>query len=179
MYLNREETVVFIVDMQTELFKVMSRKEQLLQDVIKLLKGCSIFQLPTITTEQYPQGLGPTLPEIDSFLDETNIFPKLSFSGYIPEVKAYLKEIGKKTVILFGLESHVCVFQTCRDLLKNNYQVFIPLECVSSRSPIHMHNALELMRSMGAWITNVETVLFDLLKTAQAPEFKSISSLVK
>ena len=179
MYLNREETVVFIVDMQTELFKVMSRKEQLLQDVIKLLKGCSIFKLPTIATEQYPQGLGPTLPEIDSFLDETNIFSKLSFSGYIPEVKAYLKEIDKKTVILFGLESHVCVFQTCRDLLKNGYQVFIPIECVSSRSPIHMHNALELMQNMGAWITNVETVLFDLLKTAQAPEFKSISSLVK
>jgi len=159
MYLNREETVVFIVDMQTELFKVMSRKEQLLQDVIKLLKGCSIFQLPTITTEQYPQGLGPTLPEID--------------------VKDCLEKIGKKKVILIGLESHVCVFQTCRDLLKNGYQVFIPIECVSSRSPIHMHNALELMQNMGAWITNVETVLFDLLKTAQAPEFKSISSLVK
>jgi len=179
MYLNREEAVVFVVDIQTELFKVMSRKKQLLQDVIKLLKGCSIFKLPTIATEQYPQGLGPTLPEIDSFLDETNIFSKLSFSGYIPEVKAYLKEIDKKTVILFGLESHVCVFQTCRDLLKNGYQVFIPIECVSSRSPIHMHNALELMRSMGAWITNVETVLFDLLKTAQVPEFKVILSLVK
>ncbi|HEB73624.1 MAG TPA: isochorismatase family protein, partial [Candidatus Desulfofervidus auxilii] len=154
-------------------------KEQLLQDVIKLLKGCSIFQLPTITTEQYPQGLGPTLPEIDSFLDETNIFSKLSFSGYTPEVKDCLEKIGKKKVILIGLESHVCVFQTCRDLLKNGYQVFIPIECVSSRSPIHMHNALELMQNMGAWITNVETVLFDLLKTAQAPEFKSISSLVK
>ena len=179
MYLNREEAVVFIVDMQTELFKVMSRKEQLLQDVIKLLKGCSIFQLPTITTEQYPQGLGPTLPEIDSFLDETNIFSKLSFSGYTPEVKDCLEKIGKKKVILIGLESHVCVFQTCRDLLKNGYQVFIPIECVSSRSPIHMHNALELMQNMGAYITNIETVLFDLLKTAQAPEFKSISSLVK
>jgi len=179
MYLNREEAVVFVVDMQTELFKAMSRKEQLFQEIIRLLKGLSVFKLPIIATEQYPQGLGPTLPEINSFLDEANIFTKLSFSGYIPEVKAYLKEIGKKTVILFGLESHVCVFQTCRDLLKNNYQVFIPLECVSSRSPIHMHNALELMRSMGAWITNVETVLFDLLKTAQAPEFKSISSLVK
>ena len=179
MYLNREEAVVFVVDMQTELFKAMSRKEQLFQEIIRFLKGLSVFKLPIIATEQYPQGLGPTLPEINSFLDEANIFTKLSFSGYIPEVKAYLKEIGKKTVILFGLESHVCVFQTCRDLLKNNYQVFIPLECVSSRSPIHMHNALESMRSMGAWITNVETVLFDLLKTAQAPEFKSISSLVK
>jgi len=119
------------------------------------------------------------LTEIDSFLDETNIFSKLSFSGYTPEVKDCLEKIGKKKVILIGLESHVCVFQTCRDLLKNGYQVFIPIECVSSRSPIHMHNALELMQNMGAYITNVETVLFDLLKTAQAPEFKSISSLVK
>ncbi|MCD6319909.1 MAG: isochorismatase family protein [Candidatus Desulfofervidaceae bacterium] len=179
MFLNREDALVFVVDIQEKLFNVMNRKKDLLESTVKLLKGCQIFDLPIITTEQYPQGLGSTLPQIKPFLDKEKTFSKVSFSGYIPEIKEYLKTIGRKSIILLGIEAHICVWQTCRDLLQNGYQVFVPTECISSRSPIHAHNALELMKNAGAYIVNIETILFDLLKTASASEFKAISQLIK
>lgn len=179
MFLNKEEALVFVVDMQEKLFNVMNEKEALLKNTVKLLKGCQILNLPIIATEQYPQGLGSTLAQIQPFLDKGRTFPKVSFSGYIPEVKECLKTIGRKSIILLGIEAHICVWQTCRDLLQNDYQVFVPIECVSSRFPIYAHNALELMKKVGAYIVNIETILFDLLKTARAPEFKAISQLIK
>jgi len=178
MFLNKEDTAVLVIDIQDRLFQVMHRKEDLLKDAVKLLKGCQILNLPIVATEQYPKGLGPTLPEIKEFLDEKQIFSKMSFSGY-PVVESCLQTLGRKSIILLGIEAHICVLQTCRDLLKNGYQVFVPMECVSSRSSINAHNALELMNKMGAWVTNTETILFDLLKTAEAPAFKEIAKLVK
>ena len=178
MFLNKQDTAALVIDIQDKLFQVMHRKEDLLKDVVKLLKGCQILNLPIIATEQYPKGLGPTLPEIKLFLEEKQIFPKMSFSGY-PVVEGCLQTLGRKNIILLGIEAHICVFQTCRDLLKNGYQVFVHMECVSSRSPINANNALETMSKMGAWITNIETILFDLLKTAEAPAFKEIAKLIK
>ena len=179
MYLNREEAIVFVIDIQEKLFNVIYQKEELLKNCLKLLKGCQILNLPILATEQYPKGLGKTLPEIKNFLKEENIFEKLSFSAYIPAVIEKLEKINKRSIILIGIEAHVCIWQTCRDLLKNNFKVFIPQECVSSRSKIHLYNALELMDKIGAYIVNVETILFDLLKTAEVPEFKAISQIIK
>ena len=115
MFLNREDALVFVVDIQEKLFNVMNRKKDLLESTVKLLKGCQIFDLPIITTEQYPQGLGSTLSQIKPFLDKEKTFSKVSFSGYIPEIKEYLKTIGRKSIILLGIEAHICVWQRSRD----------------------------------------------------------------
>jgi nicotinamidase-related amidase len=179
VYLYKEKAVVFIVDMQERLFKTMNKKDELLKNSLKLLKGCKAFNLSIVATEQYPQGLGPSLPEIRPFLETGKTFSKLSFSGYTPQVSTHLKGLNKKDIILLGIEAHVCVWQTCRDLIQDGYQVFMPMECVSSRSYTHILNALKLMEKIGAYVTNIETILFDLLKTKENPEFRFISELIK
>ncbi len=178
MFLTQESACVLVIDFQPRLFQVMDRKEELLNNAVKLLKGCHILGIPIVATEQYPKGLGSTLPEIKEFLNEKDTYAKMSFSAY-PVIKQALREVDKKDVILLGIEAHICVYQTCRDLVQSGYKVFVPYECVSSRNPAHVQNALRLMDKMGAWITNVEAVLFDLLKTAEAKEFKEIAKLIK
>ena len=179
MFLKREDTAVLVIDIQERLLKAMDNYKQLLKETIKLLKGCTILRLPILATEQYPKGLGPTVPEVASLIPDENIYSKNSFSGYIPAIKNHLNTWAKRSILLLGIEAHVCIFQTCCDLLEDGYSVYIPIECVSSRSHLHAKNALRLMDKMGAWIVNVEMVLFALLKTKDAPEFRQILDLVK
>ncbi len=179
MFLKREDTAILVIDMQEKLLKVMDRSEQLIQETTKFLKCCKVLGLPMLATEQYPKGLGHIIPEISGLIPNNNIYSKTSFSGYIPSVKACLNRWSKKSIFLLGIEAHVCVFQTCYDLLEDGYRVYIPLECVSSRNAIHAQNAIKLMDKIGAWVVNGEMVLLGLLKTKDAPEFKQILDLIK
>lgn len=178
--LNREDTLLFIIDIQDRLVPVMKYGEKVIKNNLILIEASKELQIPVILTEQYPRGLGSTVDEIGEKLDnKVKKFEKLSFTGYTDEVKQALEESGKKKIIITGMETHVCVLQTVRDLIDNGYEVFIVRDGVTSRKKDNFLNALELMKSMGAVIMDTETIIFDLLKTAGTPEFKVLSKLIK
>lgn len=177
--LDTKDAVLFIIDIQDRLVKVMKYGKQVIDKTNILISASEELKLPIIYTEQYPKGLGGTVPELQERLRTAKKFEKVNFSAYLEEVKKELENTGRKKIIITGMETHVCVFQTARDLIENGYDVFIVSDGVCSRTKEDYKNGLSLMRDMGAVITNTETVVFDLLKKAGTPEFKVISKLIK
>ncbi len=177
--LNQDNSVLFIIDIQEKLIPAMKQSEQVIKNAYTLLTTAQKLGIPVIATEQYPNGLGKTVPNLGSHLDPLTIFEKVSFSGCIPGVISTLKDLRRKKVIIAGMETHVCVFQTVRDLLANDFEVFVAADAVCSRTDANYQSGLSLMSSMGAVITNTETIFFDLLKRAGTPVFKELSRLIK
>lgn len=177
--LNREDTVLLVIDIQEKLVPVMKYKDQVINNNKILISAAKEMKFPVIATEQYPKGLGQTVPELFELIDNENIFAKNSFTAYTDEVKETLMALGKKKVLITGMETHICVFQTTRDLINDGYQVYLVKDAVASRTKNNFINGIELIQSLGAVITNTETVVFDLLKISGTPEFKTMSKLIK
>jgi len=177
--LNREDTVLFVIDMQERLVPVMKYKDQVINNNKILINAAKEMSFPVIATEQYPRGLGRTVSELLDLIVEENVYAKNSFTAYTNEVKETLKSLGKKKILVTGMETHVCVFQTVRDLINDGYQVYLVKDGVASRTKANYLNGLDLMKSLGATITNTETVVFDLLKVSGTPEFKQMLKLIK
>ncbi len=177
--LNAKDSVLFIIDIQERLAKVMKYKEQVVENTNILISASKQLGFPIIYTEQYPKGLGSTVPELSDNLKEAKKFEKIEFTAYTDEIKSILEKIGRKKIIITGMETHICVFQTARDLIADNYEVFLVKDAVCSRTEENHQSGLDLMENMGAIITNTETVIFDLLKKAGTLEFKALSKLIK
>lgn len=177
--LNREEAVLMVIDIQERLAPVMKYRDQVIQNTNILVAVATNLGIPVIVTEQYPQGLGKTVPEIGSNLSTASTYEKITFSGWTEDVAAALDRLGRRKIIVTGMETHVCVFQTVRELLANNYQVFVAGDAVCSRTKGNYLNSLSLMSLMGAVIVNTETVFFDLMKKANTPEFRKLLPLIK
>ncbi|MEN6390660.1 MAG: hydrolase [Syntrophomonas sp.] len=178
--LEKEDTVLMIIDLQEKLMAAMSEKAKIYKNNGILIDAARMFDIPVILTEQYPRGLGSTVDEIKSKLPaDCHRLEKTRFSALTPEVADLLKKIGRKTVLITGSETHVCVFQTTRDLAEQGYNVHVVMDAVCSRFKENFQNGLSLMQEAGAVVTNTETVLFDLLIDASSPEFRGISALVK
>lgn len=177
--LRKEDSLLLVIDIQERLIGAMSNGDRVVKNTNMLLEAAKIMDIPTIVTEQYPKGLGHTVEEISRANEGLEVFDKNSFTGCIEGVNTRLDELGRKKVIIVGIESHVCVLQTCRDLLSQGYSVHIVEDGVASRTQENYKNALGMMRDMGAVITNTETVLFDLLKKAGTEEFKTVSKMIK
>lgn len=176
-----ENSIFLILDMQEKLLPVMYEKEKLEKSVCTLLKGINELDIPVIYTEQYPKGLGSTIDTLKEDLKNAKYFSKDEFSAFatIKDEMLKLKEQGRKTVIVSGIETHICIYQTIRDLIENGFEVFVPYETVSSRTKENMENGLDCLKSIGANIINIESVLFDLIKTSRHASFKAISKLIK
>ena len=177
--LNKEETALLIIDIQEKLVPVMKYKDQVINNTKILINTAIQMNMPIIYTEQYPKGLGNTVKELEELLMDATKFEKNSFTAYIEEARKALKATDRKKIIVVGMENHVCVYQTVRDLLIDGYQVFLVKDAVASRTKMNYRNGLDLMNLMGAVIINTETVVFDLLKTAGTPEFKVLSKMIK
>lgn len=177
--LNREETLLMIIDIQDRLVPVMSDRDQVIHYSKILLHAAEEMNFPVLVTEQYPKGLGRTVPELLELVGEEQIFVKNSFTACTDQVKEELERHGRKKILIAGMETHVCVFQTARDLLAAGYQVFLASDAVTSRTRFNYLNGLDLIQSMGAVITNTETAVFDLLKVSGTSEFKAMSALIK
>ncbi|AFQ45348.1 hydrolase [Desulfosporosinus meridiei] len=177
--LIESEVVLMIIDIQDKLMPVMKYGEQVIQNVNTLISVAKKLSAPIIVTEQYPKGLGKTVSEVSNNLEGSLTYEKSTFSGCTSEVTSALKGQGRKKIIVTGTETHVCVFQTVRDLLDNGYQVFVVRDAVCSRTKENYLNGLSLMTSMGAVVTNTETVLFDLVKQSGTPLFRELSKLIK
>jgi nicotinamidase-related amidase len=178
--LNTANTVLILIDFQERLFPVMNAKEKLLQNVVKLVKGAKALEIPVIITEQYPKGLGPTIPEIKELLPDMKPIEKVCFSCCDNEAfNKSLESLKRKQVLITGIEAHICVYQTAMALARQGYEVQVVTDCVSSREPDNKAVALARMGAAGINPTTTEMALFELLKVAQGDKFKQISSIVK
>ena len=178
--LTVENTLLLVIDLQEKLFRTIYDKEFLLPNVQKLVKGCRILELPLVVTEQNPAGLGPTVPELGVLMPEALKVTKFSFSCCAEsEFNEILKASGRRKILVCGVESHICVYQTALDLLAADFEVHIVTDCVSSRTSQNKQLALRRLMSEGIKLTGVEMALFELLRTAKAPSFKAISALIK
>jgi Amidases related to nicotinamidase len=175
--LNKDDTVLVIIDLQEKLMKAMSQSEKVYKNTNLLLTAAKAMDIPVIVTEQYPRGLGSTVDEIQANLPEHKYMDKVTFSAF-EGLKELLDE-GRRNVLITGSETHICVFQTTRDLVKAGYNVHVVKDAVCSRFKENHQSGLQLMKDVGAVITNTETVLFDLIKVAGSPAFKIISPLLK
>lgn len=177
--IEKDDTVLLIIDVQERLAPAMQFKEQSIKNINILIEMAKTYDMPIIATEQYPAGLGNTLEEIsENFDEDVTIVEKISYSAY-EDIKKHLESIGRSNIIIMGMETHVCVYQTARDLKYNGYDVFVPRDGVNSRYKVNFKNGLNIMRDMGINITNTETVLFDIMEKAGTPEFKKLSKLIK
>lgn len=166
------DSVVVVIDMQTKLLRVMS-DENLVANSVKFLKIANELGLKIIATEQYKKGLGDTDEQILNLIN-SKVFEKLEFSAF----NVIKDEIsGFKSVILIGVEAHICVYQTALDLIQNGFSVTLIDECVGSRDP--QNKALAYLNLKEAKVKSAEMVAFELLQSASHPSFKAISSLIK
>jgi nicotinamidase-related amidase len=179
-FLNKESSVLVVVDIQEKLAAVMSEREKVVGNTLHLIEAAKLLGIPGILTEQYPRGLGPTLSEIREALPGCEPIEKLTFSccaelGFMRVLEAS----GRRKIILCGMEAHVCVLQTCIGALMEGYAVHAVRDAVCSRSKENYRTGVEFMRDAGAVITGTETVLFQLLEKAGTEEFKAIVKRIK
>lgn len=178
MRILAQDTIAVIIDIQEKLLPVIHRKEEVLINTQKLLKGLKVLSVPVVVTEQYPKGLGKTVEEIFELTGEG--IEKMTFSGWETEaIREAICASGKKNVILAGIEAHVCVLQTAIDLLANGYQVTLVSDCIGSRNESDWRGALSRCKQEGGIVTTFEALLFELLRQAGSAEFKEISKIVK
>lgn len=180
MRITKENTVGLVIDIQERLFPVMSNKAELLKNCEILVAGLGELNIPTIVSQQYTKGLGETLPEIKAKIENFEYIEKKEFSCFDnAEIGNKLKELDAKNIIICGIESHVCVLQTAVDLKAAGLNPIVVMDCVSSRSEANLELAKERFRAEGIMMTSYESILFELTRSAGAPEFRAISKLVK
>ncbi|MEI6275649.1 MAG: hydrolase [Prolixibacteraceae bacterium] len=180
MRIKREECTALIIDIQEKLYPVMAEKEALVTNCIKLLQGFAALNIPTIFSQQYTKGLGATIPEISSLYPSFSYIEKQSFSCMDePDCVHLLEQTGKSIVLICGIESHVCVLQTAIDLQEKGYQPVVISDCISSRNLTEKQIALNRFSQEGIRISTVESILFELTRSASAAEFKAISKIIK
>lgn len=174
-------TACVIIDVQGKILSVMNDSVQTTSNLVKLITGIQTLNIPTILLEQYPAGLGPTDEAIQATLPNVNAIAKTSFSAYQNEdFMAAIQAIeGLDRIILCGIEAHICVYQTARDLLEAGYIVEVVADAIDSRTADNKQIGIDRMAQEGALITSVEMILFDLLGHAKHPHFKTISKLIK
>ena len=178
--LRREDAAFVLVDVQGKLAQLMFEKDVLFHNLKVLIQGLQILEVPTVWLEQYPEGLGPTISEVSDLLPELDPIAKVSFSACGQDAFLdQMRTLDRKQVLIAGIEAHICVYQTTRDLLGLGYEVEIVADAVSSRTPRNLEIALEKMSSLGAGATSVEMALFELLKEANTDEFRKVVKLVK
>ena len=178
--LNRENTALVLIDIQGKLAELMHEREALYRNLQILTKGAQALKLPILWLEQYPKGLGPTIPQVAELLPDQQPLAKTCFSACgLDAFRDPLRATGRRQILLAGIESHICVYQTARDLLDAGYHVEVVADAVSSRTAENGTLGLARMAQAGAEITGVEMCLFELLQQAGSAEFKKIATLVK
>jgi nicotinamidase-related amidase len=178
--LKRTDTVLIIIDIQGNLAQAMYDKENLFTNNVKMIQGFKALNLPILFTEQIPQKLGQTIPQIAAQLEGINPIAKTSFSCWDEmNFKEKLEGLNRRHIVLTGIECHVCVYQTTIDLISHGYNVHLVADAVSSRTPENRQIGIDAIKSAGAKITSTEMVLFELLRTAADPKAKELFKIVK
>ena len=177
MKLDRDRTALVVVDVQEAFRKAIPTFDEVAAATAKLVEGAKAMGVPVVVTEQYPKGLGETVPEVADHLPEGTVpVEKLSFSAAAADG---FDLGGRDQALVCGIETHVCVNQTVADLLDSLDEVQVAEDAVGSRTADNKRIGLNKMERAGAVLTSVETALFELLGGSDAPEFKEVQGLVK
>ena len=188
--LEQERSVVVVIDLQGKILDMAFRKELVIAATRRLLQIAEIFRRPVVLTEQYPEGLGPTHPEVQTAFDSLTV-PKRTVRKITfgccgdPAFEAALAEVlpgvppQRRQIVVAGIETHVCVMQTVLELLRAGNQVHLCWECISGRGEEYRRHALERMRQAGAWITNHESVGFEWARTKDHEAFRALNRLLR
>jgi nicotinamidase-related amidase len=177
---TREESLLLIIDFQQAMLKVMNGWKTVAHTVGQLTEAADTLQVPVVLTEQYSKGLGPTIPEVLEKIRSPRIFQKEHFSACLePDFVSTVRAFGRSKVVAVGMETHVCVLQTCLDLLKAGFQVHLVVDAVASRVAENRDAAVHLLRQAGAVISTTEIVIFQWACRANTDEFRRILPIVK
>ncbi|KAG2237187.1 Isochorismatase-like protein [Thamnidium elegans] len=171
-------TALFVCDIQERFKGLIWQYPSVISVAGKMIKASKILDIPVVVSEQYSKAFGYTVAELD-ISDAALTVPKSKFSMYLPEVVDVLKKNNTKSIMLLGIESHVCVLQTALDFLEDDYDVHVIADGVSSQNYPEIDIALARMKSAGAIITTSDSVLFQLVQDSQHEKFKDISGLIK
>lgn len=193
--LDPQKTALLVVDVQERLLPHMHNAADVLTRVSRLVEGFAVLDLPVVVTEQYRKGLGATAPELQAILNRpvaagvsgisggsggtVSIFEKLRFSACIDPVREELARLEVRSVVVCGIESHVCVLQSCLDLAELGYATFVVADAVGSRRAEDQHWAISRLVSAGVTPTTAEAALFELLQEAGGAKFKAMLKIVK
>lgn len=179
--LERDKAVLVVIDVQQRLVPSMDPAvyERVQRSIDCAVRGAELLGVPVVATEQYPKGLGPTVPELAAAC-AGKVIEKLSFGCCgEPAFLDYIRGLGRSQVMVTGMEAHVCVYQTVLGLLEDGYRVHLLRDAICSRGKTDYVAALENAANAGAVVSTTEMALFQLLRSASAPEFKAISALIK
>jgi len=178
--LKKGSTALLVIDLQEKIMPVILNSDRVIDKSARLIQGFKVLNLPIFYTEQYPKGLGSTHVSIKKELEGLTPINKMSFSCFgADDLFIRLDDNNITSVVIAGVESHVCVLQTVLDLLDNGFQVNVATDAVSSRTELDYIVALDRMRQHGAEVTTVESILFELLEVCGTAEFKLISKIVR
>ncbi len=180
MLISVDRSCLLVIDIQDRLAPTMANPDMVIDNTTVLLKAAGTLGVPVLVSEQYPRGLGPTVPELAALVPPDSLVEKVHFScmgdkGFVRR----FREIGRTQVVLVGIEAHVCVLQTAEQLVESGCDVFVVADATSSRTIANHGAALERMRADGARIVTTEMVAFEWLARAGTPQFKEISALIK
>ncbi|MBU8848243.1 MAG: hydrolase [Desulfobacterales bacterium] len=175
-----DKTIMLLIDVQGQLSQLMYEKEKLFKSLGNLIQGMKILEVPIIWMEQIPKNLGPTTEAVSKYLTGDEPIEKFSFSCCgEPEFMDKFKKAGRTQVLLTGIETHICVFQTGYDLINQGCDVQVVSDCVSSRTKENKDVGIQRIVQAGGQVTCVEMVFFELLRAAQGDNFKQIVKLIK
>lgn len=178
--LDRARCAVLLVDMQERLVPAMREADRLVTRADRLLDAAGLLEVPVLATEQYPKGLGATVPALAGHLERAVcVEAKTRLSAAIDPVRGHLRRLGAQSVVLAGIEAHVCVLATGLDLLAEGYRVFPVWDAIGSRSAGDYEAARERLTQAGAVPGTLESVLFEWLGDAADPRFKAVQALIR
>jgi nicotinamidase-related amidase len=180
---DADRSALLVIDFQERLARAIPAEDlnPATRSTRILLQAASLLGIPALSTEQYPQGLGPTLAEIQQHLGTSAPgLHKTGFSccaadGFVDR----LQSLQRRQIVLAGMETHVCVLQTAFDLKQRGYEVFVAEDACCARSPQRSRNGLARMRQADIMITHSESVIFEWLRDAAHPQFRTVSTLLK
>ncbi|MFZ1917261.1 MAG: hydrolase [Terriglobales bacterium] len=180
--LDPEQCALIVVDIQEKLLPPIWEKERLVRNSQLLIRLAGILKIPALVTTQYMKGLGNTVPEVAALLPDTPSIDKLMFSCFGSDVFcSLLKRLPgqRTTVLLCGMETHICVMQTALGALREGYLVHVASDAVSSRTELNWRIGLERMRAAGAILSSTEMMIYELLRSSGAPAFKELLPYLK
>lgn len=178
--LDAAKAALVIIDMQGRLAEIVHESDSVINDTVIMIKGAGLFELPVYCLEQLPEKLGRTTERVAEAMPDVEPVAKQTFSGLqAPDFARQLQSGGRSQILLAGIESHVCVFQTGRDLLAAGYTVFPLTDCISSRRLSNRQLGLSQLEQAGANLTSVEMALFELQGEAAGPRFQKMIQLLR
>ena len=178
--LNAENSLVLIIDIQERLVGALD-KDIVVSKAVKVASAANALSIPVVVTEQYPKGLGNTVEPLKAVLPEnTEIVEKTSFNTLLEDgMKERIASYGKKQIVIFGIETHICVHQTAAALLEEGYEVYVIKDACASGNKYEFKQGIEAMHQNGVKVSCVEIALFEWLKGAKNPKFKEVQALIK